>query len=85
MAVRTVVQRVLLKAVQKDTGVRIFRTFGGKVYKLVETHESKGYAENRAKRLRARIGRSVRLVKVAIPNLSIYRNGAWAIYSEVKR
>lgn len=72
-------------AVQKDTGVRIFRTFDGKVYKIVETHESKGYAENRAKRLRESIGRSVRLVKVSIPHLSIYKGGAWAIYAELKR
>lgn len=72
-------------AVQKDTGVRIYRTFDKKVYKIVEIHESKGYAENRAKRLRDSIGRSVRLVEVSIPHLSIYKNGAWAIYAEMKR
>jgi hypothetical protein len=72
-------------AVQKDTGVRIFRIFNSKVYKIVEIHDSKGYAENRANRLRESIGRSVRLVKVSIPHLSIYRGGAWAIYAELKR
>ena len=68
-----------------NDGVRIFRKFDGKVYKYVEVHDSKGYAENRAMRLRNSIGRSVRIIKVNIPHLSIYRNGAWVIYAEMKR
>jgi hypothetical protein len=66
-------------------GVRIFRKFNGKFYKYVEVHESKGYARVRAERLRKTIGKGVRLVKVKIPHLSIYKNGAWVIYAEMKR
>jgi hypothetical protein len=70
--------------VDKD-GVRFYRRYENKWYKKVEIHESKGYAVVRAERLRASIGRGVRVVKVSIPHLSIYKNGAWAIYAEVKR
>ena len=67
-------------------GVRWFRRFDNKWYKKVEIHESKGYAEVRAARLRAAIGRGVRMVKVKMPaHLTIYSGGAWAIYAEVKR
>jgi hypothetical protein len=74
----------MLLATNAD-GVRIFRKFDGKVYKYVEVHDSKGYAKARAERLRNATKRGVRLIEVSIPHLSIYRNGAWVIYAEMKR
>ncbi len=76
------INRHIRSQVQTDTGLRVFRRFDNKWYKLVEVHESKGYAEVRAERLRKSIGRGVRLVKSSVPHLSIYRNGAWVIYAE---